>query len=133
MVCTLGRGSRGAVDQGEIPMSKGVKRGKKRATAGRKTSAARGFKRVVKAKAATRKPSRVRKGAERPARDEKGPLGWLLPDMESAYAPLVAREESAAGAAMAAGSATIKSSLAPKAQTGLPPGSSTRWRDPLTP
>jgi photosystem II stability/assembly factor-like uncharacterized protein len=48
-------------------------------------------KRSVPGKSASPKRARTKRGSARPRRDAKGPLGWLVPDLESAYSPLVAR------------------------------------------
>src|SRR5690242_11144832 len=103
-----------------VSMSDRVKH-RKKVTADRKSSAAKRAKRSTKPDA--RRSPRARKKKVQPVRDEKGPLGWLIPDLESAYTPLVARGD--IGAAAAAGSATIRSSLAPKAKTILAPVDST--------
>lgn len=60
-------------------------------------------------------------------RDEGGPLGWLLPMMESAYARLAPRD--APPAAAAAGVRLGASALQPAGPAVLEPASPTVWRD----
>ncbi|MDQ3917778.1 MAG: hypothetical protein M3348_04820, partial [Acidobacteriota bacterium] len=69
-------------------------------------------------------------------RDEDGPLGWLLPTMESAYTRLVPRGsidtppfEAAVAPAEAAPVTVAVSSLQPADATVLEPAGPTVWRD----
>lgn len=81
-------------------------------------------------KRAAPKPSagagRIRK---QPQRDERGPLGWLAPDLESAYSRLVVRGQETGAEASPASSASAKG------RTGAPTFARvdrTVWRELLT-
>jgi hypothetical protein len=103
----------------------------RRAPPGKKAKGVKKAKPVTKKKAPAARRSRApRKAAKGPGRDEKGPLGWLVPDLESAYARLAARGAGpAAAVAGAAPGAAIKSSLATGAETVLGSVSRAVWRD----
>jgi photosystem II stability/assembly factor-like uncharacterized protein len=89
-------------------------------------------KRAVVAKHPRSKPRQLsRTKARGVGRDEKGPLGWLAPDLESAYAKLVPRGTGGVVAAASTG-VPIKSSIAPERETTLGPVHRTVWRELLS-
>lgn len=115
--------------------------GRKRARAPRKAATRGGAaSRTGKPPARTLKPVKIpSKRIEVLGREEDGPIGWLLPTMESAYTRLVPRgavaqpPSAARGAAAAPASPTRvtieNSSLRPSEATVLEPAGPTIWRD----
>src|SRR5437667_248086 len=56
-----------------------------------KTRKRKSTKATAKAKVVRTKAAKKTRKTKAPGRDEKGPLGWLIPDLESAYARLTPR------------------------------------------
>jgi hypothetical protein len=65
-------------------------------------------------------------GRVRPEKEEGGPLGWLLPMMESAHTPLAAR---GVAAPAPGASAMARSAILPAGAATIAPTSPTVWRD----
>src|SRR5437899_303827 len=96
-----------------------------------KTRKRKSTKATAKAKVVRTKAAKKARKTKAPGRDEKGPLGWLIPDLETAYARLTPREAEGGVRAMAeaADVVRVRSSIATGADAVYAPVNKGMWRD----
>jgi hypothetical protein len=98
-----------------------------------KTRKRKSTKATAKAKVVRTKAAKKTRKTKAPGRDEKGPLGWLIPDLETAYARLTPREAEGGVRAMAEAADVVRvtSSIATGADAVYAPVNKGLWRDLL--
>src|SRR5215510_8236664 len=99
----------------------------------RKTRSQAAGKEVVKSKSSSRsavmrKPPRGKRG-EDIRRDEEGPLGWLMPEIESAYTQFAARDGQTGEAH--ADAVSVTSRLEPRRKVALTKAHPMVWKELL--